>query len=222
MPCKCLERTYSGQGAQRSRMACPFIGHLVVRRGWSRRRGAATVMKHWEAALRHSVVHVSVVMMLALRIATVSANASEPGDAGCLTGPWIDDPMAFLIEATKKPLPDVCIRIIGQRQLDSAVSTRAYEADGDAAAAFVPSTREILLAENLDFSTVLARSYLVHELVHSQQHAAGSLDSARCMGIPEGEAYALQARYLRRHALLDEAFLFQMIGMMQSSCGIDY
>ena len=42
------------------------------------------------------------------------------------------------------------------------------------------------------------------------------------MGLLEGEAYAVQARYLRRHALKQEAFLFQAMGMLQSACGIDY
>lgn len=67
------------------------------------------------------------------------------------------------------------------------------------AALFLPTTREILLARNLDPATPLARSYLVHELVHAQEFAKRANVRSACSGALEGEAYNLQALYLSLH-----------------------
>ena len=87
------------------------------------------------------------------------------------------------------------------------------------AAVYVPATREILLADDLDPGTPLARSYLVHELVHAQQFASRAHEHASCPGVLEVDAYGTQALYLRTRGLREEAFLLQMLGMFQSACG---
>jgi hypothetical protein len=92
----------------------------------------------------------------------------------------------------------------------------------DAAAAFLPGRAEIVLGDDLDPTDAVDRSYLVHELVHAQQYARGIPEKTKCMGLLEGEACAVQASYLRRHAPKQEAFLFQAMGMLQSARGIDY
>ena len=164
------------------------------------------------------------VVGLTLILGTAPGKAASVDQAGgrCLTAQWIDEVKAFVAEVTSSSLPEVCIRTASQNRLNLAVASAVYRAAEDAASAFIPGTAEIILAEDLDFSDPVARSYLVHELVHAQQYARGNADRAQCVGLLEGEAYSLQARYLRRHRLKDDAFLFQLIGMLQSSCGIDY
>ena len=116
-----------------------------------------------------------------------------------------------------------CVRWARQNHLNALVSSSAYGSiHADAAAAFLPGRAEIILADDLDPTDALDRSYLVHELVHAQQYARGVPATTKCIGLLEGEAYAVQARYLRRHGLKQEAFLFQVVGMLQSACGIDY
>jgi hypothetical protein len=87
------------------------------------------------------------------------------------------------------------------------------------AAVYVPATREILLADDLDPAAPLARSYLVHELVHAQQFARHAHERASCPGMLEADAYGTQALYLRTRGLQEEAFLLQVLGMFQSACG---
>jgi len=97
------------------------------------------------------------------------------------------------------------------------------QSPGDAVAAiYVPATGEILLAEDLDLSTPLGRSYIVHELVHAQQFARRAQERASCPGLLEADAYGLQALYLRTRGLREEALLLQVLGMFQSACGYAY
>ena len=127
------------------------------------------------------------------------------------------------MEVTKAPIPKLCIGWAGQDRLNALVAGPFYgSAHPDAAALFLPARAEILLADDLDPGEPTDRSNLVHELIHAQQFARGAADGSKCIGLLEGEAYSIQARYLRRHGLGQEAFLFQMIGMLQSACAIDY
>lgn len=90
------------------------------------------------------------------------------------------------------------------------------------AAAYSPGTREVLLADDLDLLDPVARSYLVHELVHAQQIAAGKHRRVSCPSRLEEEAYTVQARYLDGHGLQREALLFRLLGMLQGTCGVTY
>jgi hypothetical protein len=56
------------------------------------------------------------------------------------------------------------------------------------AAVYVPATREILLADDLNPGTLLTRSYLVHELVHAQQFTRRVHERVRCPGALEADA----------------------------------
>jgi hypothetical protein len=161
-------------------------------------------------------------LLLGMGIAMEIGNAKAADEGACLTDQWIMEPKAFVLEVTKTSLPDVCIRIVSQQRLNLAVGLPSYDATEHAAAAFLPERAEIFLAEDLDFTDSVSRSYLVHELAHAQQFARGAPQTSKCQGLLENEAYALQARYLRRHRLKQEAFLFQMMGMLQGACGIDY
>jgi hypothetical protein len=164
------------------------------------------------------------VVLLFLAFPLRGVGAAEDGvDSGCANAIWITNTVEFVAEVTRAPVPVACIKWASQKSLDILVASPAYSSSHtDAAAAFLPSRNWIILADNLDTTTAVGRSYLVHELVHAQQYARGAPGKATCIGSLEGEAYSLQARYLRRHGLKQEAFLFEMMGMLQSACGIDY
>jgi hypothetical protein len=143
---------------------------------------------------------------------------------GCLTGDWITEATAFVTEETGLPVPEVCVRLASLERLTALALPAVHgKAHGETiAAVYVPATREILLADDLDPNTPLARSYLVHELVHAQQFARHLDERVSCPGVLEGDAYGTQALYLRTKGLREEAFLHQLLGMFQSACGYSY
>jgi hypothetical protein len=159
---------------------------------------------------------------LALPLATpgpVPARAARSDE--CLESEWIAEARAFVTEETGIPAPEACVRLARQQHLDGLVFPVALgQSHGEAVAAvYVPATREILLADDLDPGTPLARSYLVHELVHAQQFASRAHERASCPGVLETDAYGIQALYLRTKGLREEAFLLQALGMLQGACG---
>lgn len=164
------------------------------------------------------------ILLVLLLLVSTPARAETP--QGCLNGEWIKEVTQFVVEETRSQVPEICVRFAGMEQLNALVlSAVAGRSHGETVAAlYVPSTREILLAHDLDPATVLARSYLAHELVHAQQFGRGTHERASCSGALEGEAYNLQALYLRTYTSNhdDEAFLFQLLGMLQSACGSTY
>ena len=89
-------------------------------------------------------------------------------------------------------------------------------------AAFIPASAEILLSPNVDITKLLGRSYLVHELVHASQLENGVKAPATCLGLLESEAYWVQATYLRKHDLNEDALAFELVSMMQSACAHPY
>jgi hypothetical protein len=167
-------------------------------------------------------VTILVACVIALPLAVIGpAPARAAGSSGCLEGDWIAEARIFVMEETGIPVPETCVRVAGQERLDGLVFPVAVGAShGEAVAAvYVPATREILLAADLDPGTALARSYLVHELVHAQQFASRAHERASCPGTLEADAYDTQALYLRTRGLREEAFLLQILGMFQSACG---
>ncbi len=166
-----------------------------------------------------------VACVLALPWAAIDpAPARANGSGGCLEGDLITEARAFVAEETGNTAPEVCLRMAGKERLDGLVFPAAHdETHSEAVAAvYLPATREILLADDLDPGTPLARSYLVHELVHAQQFASRAHERASCPGTLEADAYDTQARYLRTKGLREEAFLLQILGMFQSACGYSY
>jgi hypothetical protein len=159
---------------------------------------------------------------LTLLLAAIGpAPARADGSGGCLESAWIAEARAFVAEETGIPAPEACVRLASKDRLEGLVFPVAIgEPHGETVAAvYVPATREILLADDLDPSTPLARSYLVHELVHAQQFASREHDHASCPGVLEVDAYGTQALYLRTIGLREEAFLLQVMGMLQGACG---
>jgi hypothetical protein len=140
---------------------------------------------------------------------------------GCIAGHWIAEAVSFVEGETGRPVPRVCVRWASPETVNRLILSPApNETHGGAvAAAYLPVNGEIVLANDLDPGTPLARSYLVHELVHAQQFEARAYERASCPGALEGEAYEVQARYLRAKGLEDDAFLFEVLGMLQRACG---
>ena len=173
------------------------------------------------------LVHVLalVACSLALLLAAIGpAPARADGSGGCLEGDWITEARAFVAEETGIPVPEACVRLARKGRLEGLVFPAAFdETHGETVAAvYVPATREILLADDLDPGTPLARSYLVHELVHAQQFMSRAHEHVRCPGALEADAYGTQALYLGTRGLREEAFLLQILGMFQSACGYSY
>ena len=183
-----------------------------------------TAKAPWDLSrLAHGIARVACGLALALA-ATGPAPARADGSGGCLEGAWIAEARAFVAEETGIPAPEACVRLARKEHLNKIVFRAALgESHGETVAAvYVPATREILLADDLDPGTPLARSYLVHELVHAQQFTSRVHEHVRCPGVLEADAYGTQALYLSTWGLREEAFLLQILGMFQSACGYSY
>ena len=142
--------------------------------------------------------------------------------AECIESSWVNDIAQFVTVETRSEVPEVCVRFAGQEQLNALVpfATSGKPTGESVAAVYDPATREVLLAHDLDTGTPLARSYLVHELVHAQQFRQHAHERAPCLGALESEAYNIQALYLHTSdSNREEAFLLQILGMFQSACG---
>ncbi len=107
----------------------------------------------------------------------------------------------------------------------SAADLNAVFAAGGASAAgrqvaalYEPARHVISIDETLDLGSPLGRSYLVHELVHALQFAAGRPAEVRCFGLLEAEAYRTQARYLKDAGRQADANLHTILGLMQAGC----
>lgn len=170
----------------------------------------------------HKIARISLLLVCALAD-PMPTGAETPANCSAV-GSWITEAAAFVGEATDKAVPDVCIRRAGPDEIKAliapTVAGRAY--DEEARALFVPATGEILLGDDIDTAEPLDRSYIVHELVHAQQFANGVHERAPCVGRLEGEAYAVQAQYLRESGLERDAFLVTILGLLQSACEYTY
>ena len=83
--------------------------------------------------------------------------------------------------------------------------------------AFFPETGRIALAPDLDMTTAYGQSYLLHELVHAAQIAAGV--TPPCPAALEAEAYGVQARFLMAAGLRDLGLRVFLRGTQLGSCG---
>ena len=146
------------------------------------------------------------------------ARVSRPADA--VVAPLA----AYAAEQTGYPPLHTApgLRVVDAATLGAAVGTAGGHGQGTPWAAYSPARHEILLHEEADLDSVVGRSYLVHELVHAHQFAAGVHHDAPCTGTLEGEAYRVQARYLRKHGARDAAFTTQLLGLLQHACGQFY
>jgi len=121
---------------------------------------------------------------------------------------------AVIIDATDHNPPS-CPRI-GFSALPTTGSPRAQ------AGAYFPTTGAIELAPDLDLTTPLGQSYLLHELVHAAQFASGADRHARCPALLEAEAYRVQADFLRQAGLPRDAVLISLLAMHLGACDTEY
>ena len=111
------------------------------------------------------------------------------------------------------------VELASAAELDARFAAGGANAAGQQVAAlYEPGRNVILLDATLDLSTPLGRSYLLHELVHALQFAAGRPAEVHCVGLLEAEAYRTQARYLNDHHLTKAANLHSILGLMQAGC----
>ena len=89
-------------------------------------------------------------------------------------------------------------------------------------AMFVPVDAEILIGPEVEVTSTLGRSYIIHEIVHAHQMEYGAPRHAPCPGWLEGEAYRVQASYLKNQGLTKDAFDMEMLGLLQGSCAQAY
>src|SRR5688572_4913254 len=116
------------------------------------------------------LAHVIALVACGLALAAIGlAPASADGSGRCLEADWIAEARAFVTNETGIPAPEACVRLASKERLDGLVfPVGTGESHGETVAAvYVPATREILLADDLNPGTLLTRSYLVHELVHA-------------------------------------------------------
>ena len=136
--------------------------------------------------------------------------------------PYFIEASAFVAAVTREDVPPVSVRRGHQLELQNAVFGSPPSQPlhrPQVAAAFNPVRGEIVIGDDIDLMTPLGLSFLVHELVHSQQYAAGRHIHATCHGTLEAEAYAIQARFLRARQQPREAVLFDILGLLQVDCG---
>ncbi len=87
------------------------------------------------------------------------------------------------------------------------------------AGAYYPDTGRIELASDLNLSAAYGKSFLLHEMVHAAQFAAGMDQRVPCPEMLEAEAYRLQAGYQREAGLMREAVLTGFLADQLGSCG---
>jgi hypothetical protein len=136
--------------------------------------------------------------------------------------------LAFAAPASASGLCDLALRLDGLIVAETGYTPApacpditmatlgAPGAQRSQAGAFYPATGRIELAPDLDLTTVIGQSFLLHELVHAAQHRSGR--AGHCLAALEAEAYALQADYLMTHGEPREAAITRLLGGMITGC----
>lgn len=131
------------------------------------------------------------------------------GAAAALAEPQLGALLDWAVRLSGRRLADAgarpAVQALGDEALAEAVCGGAIPSPVPCklvAAAYDPATRRIVYRASLNLAQPRDQSFLVHELVHWLQHAAGEpLGDAPCAAIfrAEREAYAAQNRFLEQH-----------------------
>jgi hypothetical protein len=161
---------------------------------------------------------------LGLILTTIQYQSASAGSlvrvAGCAE---VEDLVDFVSEETGYPPLRSCPKVsVAPDFILSSLFAKASAHGEEPMAAFIPASAEILLSPNVDITKLLGRSYLVHELVHASQLENGVKAPATCLSLLESESYWVQANYLRKHGLNEDALAFELVSMMQSACAHPY
>ena len=168
------------------------------------------------------------VLFIAMLGLPPTVSQMEPATGGTYGGETDCVPMAelvaFVAEETGYPPLRICprVRVTNSEVLRAILGLKASARGEEPLAIYLPASAEILLSPNVVLTTSLGRSYLVHELVHAHQFDSGMPARVPCIGWLEGEAYRVQASYLRMQDLTADAFAFELLGLLQSACAHSY
>lgn len=155
-----------------------------------------------------------------LAIFLVAIHQTTARSEGCASPPEL---IEFVSEETGHQRLLNCPRVkVTTNAILNSMFAEASAHGEEPLAAFLPYSGQILLSPDINLSTVLGRSYMVHELVHASQAINQQSSTASCPGLLEEQAYRVQASYLRRHNLIETARGFELMGMMLSACPQPY
>ena len=176
-----------------------------------RSQSKATQPGKWEFCLR--VACLLAIVWLTLSTSQKAARADTCGGMAEL----IDFVAA---ETGHRPLAHCPpVKTTSQAELKSLFATASAHGE-EPMAAYLPGNGNILLSSEIDLTTALGQSYLVHELVHASQ--AARHQHVSCLGSLEAEAYWVQASYLRRHGQHEAAKSYALLSVMFSVCPQPY
>jgi len=155
----------------------------------------------------------SIFILTLLMAFAVSAGAEAAVSDGAVIAPENLAPLAQWVEkATHVSLPVLPVAIASNRKLEKALRLEDAQHAG-AVGAYLPG--RILISNNVwDADSLVAQSYVVHELVHHAQFVSGR--PYTCHAAKEREAYMLQSQWLIEHGqkpLVGQAWIDAM-----SSC----
>jgi hypothetical protein len=172
-----------------------------------RKLGAQTQFRNSLAKLSRKFI---VISMMRLALGLAFALASPAGAEGDLC-PLVQRLNAVIAAGTDYAPPPGCPEI-GFAALPEGGGWRSQ------AGAFDPATGRIELAPDLDLTTAYGQSFLLHELHHAAQFAAGADKRMACAQMLEAEAYRLQADFLQDHGLGREAMMTRVLAGQLGTC----
>ena len=132
--------------------------------------------------------------------------------------------IAFVSIETSYPPITNCptVRVTSNEKLSMLVSHKIVEHGEVPLAVYLPASSKIWISIDIDLTTLLGQSYLLHEIVHAHQFQHGVADKAPCIGWLEREAYQLQANFLKQNGAGSEALKFDILGFLHSACAQAY
>ncbi|MBS3980276.1 MAG: hypothetical protein KGZ77_10870 [Rhodobacteraceae bacterium] len=145
----------------------------------------------------------------ALALVMIGTGLPVQADALCPLVAELNRTLVASTDYAAVPCPEIGFSLLG-----SNAGLRSQ------AGAYFPDTGRIELAPDLDLTTAYGQSFLLHELIHAAQFAAGADRRARCPAALEAEAYQVQAQFLQAAGLARDALLTRMLGDRLGSCGM--
>jgi hypothetical protein len=134
-------------------------------------------------------------LIAALVISTSSLAAVDDGTA--ITSDYITPLANWVEQSTHVPMPFLPIAVASDRKLEKALHLEDAQHAG-AMGAYVPG-RLVVSSTMWEPGSLVAQSYVLHELVHHAQFISGK--TYPCHAAKEREAYILQSQWLTEHGL---------------------
>lgn len=156
-----------------------------------------------------------ILCIMALTVPLMGIQQISATATGCS---WMEQLVVFVAEETDYPPLHICpnVRVTAKLELE-LIDSDSSAHGAEMLAAYLPISNEILIGADIDLTSLRGRSYLVHEIVHSAQFNSGDTAPETCIGVLESEAYRVQAIYLTKHDLAEEARVFLWMSVMHNS-----